>query len=158
MFIRGQFTLGIPFSIQEYQLITSEMSGISYIVLGKRRSALFTTCKRCATKLHEPERQVQFEKSCRAYWHQIAREITLLPIQTFYKHHRESRETKFWKHAWVICTCVTTLQSCYTGMPSFSASQKRVIINNVIKYLSRISIIIIYSTKYRVSDWSMMNA
>ena len=34
----------------------------------------------------------------------------------------------------VICTCVTTLQSCYTGMPSFSASQKRVITNNVIKY------------------------
>ena len=105
----GQFTLGIPFSILEYQLITSEMSGISYSVLGKRRSALFTTCKRSATKLHEPERQVQFEKSSRAYWHQIAREITLLPIQTFYEHHRESRETKFWKHAWA----TYNLHLCY---------------------------------------------
>ena len=41
---------------------------------------------------------------------------------------RKSRRTKFWLRAlFVICTRVTTLDSCYMKMHSFLANQKRVI-------------------------------
>ena len=107
------------------------MSGISYSVLGKRRrGVLFTTCKRPATKLHEPERQVQFvifEKfTCAIKTKLLSRYYLYKPlIDMTGSQERQNFESM---HAlFVICTCVTTLQSGCVGMAPFSANQKRVI-------------------------------
>ena len=85
------------------------------------------------TKLREPLGQVQFvvfEKFTSAYNTKLQeKSCEYLLILYMKKHRRESRQTKFWKRARAICNCtrVTTLHSCYMGMPTFSANQRRVI-------------------------------
>ena len=85
------------------------------------------------TKLREPLGQVQFvvfEKFTSAYYTKLQeKSCECLLILYMKKYRRESRQTKFWKRARAICNCtrVTTLHSCYMGMPTFSANQRRVI-------------------------------
>ena len=61
---------------------------------------------------------VVFEKFTRIYWHQIARKIMLLLFNTVHgKKNAESQERRNFESVralLVICTRVTTLQSCYS--------------------------------------------
>ena len=55
-----------------------------------------------------------FEKISSAYLHQIAQAIMLLLNNNLHKQITESQDGhNFWQRIFVICTCVTTLQSCY---------------------------------------------
>ena len=70
---------------------------------------------------------VVFEKFTIIYWHQIARKIMWLLFNTVHgKKNAESQERRNFESVralLVICTRVTTSQSCYTRMQSFSANQ-----------------------------------